>query len=68
MAGGVARGNRLHKSLFDNDCMSDFYEEAPSDLPVGQVSILSTSISRGFLYPEIKLAVVAEGDIFGVSK
>ncbi|MBQ3223496.1 MAG: transcription-repair coupling factor [Clostridia bacterium] len=68
LAGGVARGNRLHKSLFDLDCMSDFYEEAPADLPVGQVAILSTSISRGFLYPEIKLAVVAEGDIFGVSK
>lgn len=68
LAGGVARGNRLHKSLFDLNCPSDFYESAPERLSEGQVTILPTALSRGFLYSEIRLAVVAEGDIFGVSK
>ena len=68
LAGGIARGHRLHKALFDLDCMSDFREEPPQELPEGQVTILPLSIARGFLYPEIRLAVVAEGDIFGVSR
>lgn len=68
MAGGVARGTRLHKTLFDLDCMSDFNETAPAALSKGQVTILTSTLSRGFVYPQIKLAVITEGDIFGVSR
>ena len=68
MAGGVARGQRLNRTLFDFDCDAPFHENAPEALLPGEPVILPFSLSRGFLYQDIKLAVVAEGDIFGVSK
>ena len=68
LAGGVARGQRLNRTLFDFDCDAPFTEEPPESLTPGKPLILPFALSRGFLYPDIKLAVVAEGDIFGVSK
>ncbi len=68
MAGGVARGQRLNRTLFDFDCDAPFREEPPEALEPGEPVILPFALSRGFLYPDVKLAVVAEGDIFGVSK
>ena len=68
LAGGIARGHRLHKALFDLDCMSDFLEDPPAELPQGQVTILPLSLTRGFLYPDIRFVVIAECDIFGISR
>lgn len=68
LAGGVARGQRLNRTLFDFDCDAPFFENPPEELTPGAPVILPFSLSRGFLYPDIHLAVVAEGDIFGVSK
>ena len=68
MAGGVARGQRLNRTLFDFNFDAPFAENPPEALSPGEPLILPFSLSRGFLYPDIKLAVVAEGDIFGVSK
>ena len=68
MAGGVARGQRLNRTLFDFDCDAPFLENPPESLTPGEALILPFSLSRGFVYPDTKLAVVAEGDIFGISK
>jgi transcription-repair coupling factor (superfamily II helicase) len=68
LAGGVARGQRLNRALFENDCPVPFVENPPEALEAGQPVILPFALSRGFVYSEIKFAVVAEGDIFGVSK
>jgi transcription-repair coupling factor (superfamily II helicase) len=68
LAGGVARGQRLNRTLFDFDCDAPFFEQPPEILAPGEPVILPFALSRGFLYADIRLAVVAEGDIFGVSK
>ena len=68
LAGGVARGQRLNRTLFDFDCDAPFSEQPPEVLEPGKPLILPLTLSHGFLYPDAKFAVIAEGDIFGVSK
>lgn len=67
MAGGVARGQRLNKSLYDLGLVVPFEQEI-GDLISEPRVILPSSLHHGFVYPEIKFAVVSESDIFGVSK
>ena len=68
MAGGVARGQRLERNLEELDCAAVFWEEPPYALDAGRPAILPYGINRGFLYPDIRLAVVSESDIYGVGK
>ena len=68
LAGGVARGKRLNKALFDLGVDVPFVETPPERLEKGKAIILPYALSRGFLYRDIRFAVVAEGDIFGASR
>lgn len=68
LAGGVARGKRLSASLLETNEVVSFYEEAPVSLEKGLPMILPGAVSKGFVYPEIKFAVLAESDIFGLGK
>ena len=68
LAGGVARGQRLSRSLMDEDQVVPFLEEMPAALNKGVPVILPTSVNRGFVYPEIRFALVSEGDLFGLGK
>ncbi len=68
LAGGRARGERLKQALKNQQCESEYWEEVPQDLHKGEAAILPLTLNRGFLYPEISLAVVAEGDIYGVNR
>ena len=68
MAGGVARGQRLARSLMDEDAVVPFLEELPEALEKGVPVILPGAITRGFIWPQLKFAVVSEGDLFGVGK
>ena len=68
LAGGVARGQRLNKLLFEQDVDAPFLDPAPEQLTPDRPVILAGALTRGFLYPGLKLAVITEGDIFGASK
>lgn len=68
LAGGVARGKRLSASLMEQNEIVSLYEEQPSTLTPGLPVILPGAVSKGFIYPEIKLAILAEADIFGLGK
>ncbi|MBQ4157439.1 MAG: transcription-repair coupling factor [Clostridia bacterium] len=67
-AGGVARGKRLNHALTEENQVVPFLEEEPETLLDGVPVILSKGISKGFVYPEIRFAVISEGDIFGHGK
>ena len=68
LAGGVARSERLKQALANQECPAEFAAELPDVLTAGEAVILPLAINRGFLYPEIKLAVVSESDIYGVNR
>ena len=68
LAGGTARGERLQGALTTQGSPAPFEAEIPAELAPGAPVILPTTLNRGFLYPEIKFAVVAESDIYGVNR
>ena len=68
LAGGMARGERLKRMLEELGMALPFQDPAPETLVPGRPVILAASLNRGFLYPEIKLALITESDIFGTSR
>ncbi len=68
LAGGKARGERLSHALVSQESGAKYMEEPPQELAPGEPVILPLTLNRGFLYPEIRLAVAAEADIYGVNR
>ncbi|MBQ3425018.1 MAG: transcription-repair coupling factor [Clostridia bacterium] len=68
LAGGIARGERLEGALKTQQSPAAFLPEPPQSLTGAQPVILPLTLSRGFLYPEAKFALVAESDIYGANR
>ena len=68
LAGGTARGERLQGALKTQGSSAAFAPEVPEALLPGEPLIFPLTLNRGFLYPGVKLAVVAESDIYGVNR
>ena len=64
LSGGVARGKRLTQSLNELNSPANFFEDA-HNLIIGETVVLPGTLSHGFIWPEAKLAVVADTDIYG---
>ncbi len=64
LSGGAARGQRLRDSLGELGVQAAFREETAS-LTRGAVTIVPITLSQGFVWPEAKLAVCADTDIWG---
>ena len=67
LAGGVARGERLQKTLEEFKCPVEFQDEPPERLEGGRPLIAPLSLTRGFQYPDLKYAVVTQADVYGVA-
>lgn len=62
------RAQRLAQTL-QEEGLSSFYSEEPERLiQRGEIKVSYGRVSRGFEYPLIKFAVIAESDIFGKEK
>ncbi len=68
LAGGTARGERLESALKNQDCPAGFTTDIPEKLLPGEPVIFPMTLNRGFLYPEIRFAVISESDIYGVNR
>ena len=68
LAGGTARGERLQGALDTQGSPAPFVTELPKALGPGEPLILPTTLNRGFVYPEIRFALIAESDIYGVNR
>jgi len=68
LAGGTARGERLEGALNTQESPAPFMAEIPDALEPGKPVIFPMTLNRGFLYPEIRFAVVSESDIYGVNR
>ena len=64
LSGGVARGKRLTQALEELGCPATFVED-PHNLILGEVLVLPMTLSHGFIWPEAKLAVVSDTDVYG---
>lgn len=67
LSGGVSRGERMQKNLEELGAVSALKTESIPEVEPGQAVILPLSLTHGFLYPEMKLAVVADADIYGAA-
>lgn len=67
LSGGEARGTRLQKNLEDLDALVQIKEETLPDIVPGSAVVLPLSLMHGFIYPELKFAVVSDADIYGAA-
>ena len=65
LSGGVARGKRLTDALTELGTPVTFCEELSSNLILGEVLVLPMTLSKGFLWPDAKLAIVSDTDLYG---
>ena len=64
----VSRAKRLAKELFDRDLGAFFSEDLDRTLQPSEVMVSVGSVPRGFEYPDLRFAVVSEGDLDGRKK
>lgn len=64
LSGGTARGERMRQSFADEGIEAKFDELGMSAPAAGECRIYPLMLSGGFQYPEIKLAVLVEGDVY----
>ena len=65
LSGSRTRAQRLAKDLLEND-LSAFYTDDPTrTLKDKEIETYYGHVSKGYEYPDLKLAVISETDIFG---
>ncbi len=64
LCGGVARGQRLCKSLTELHIPARFDEEV-AQLPDNVAQVLPGTLSHGFIWPDAALVVVSDTDVYG---
>ncbi len=68
LAASRTRGNRLAKDLLDEGLTCFYTEDAEREVRPGEILITYGRAQRGYEYPLIKFAVIAESDVFGQDK
>lgn len=67
LSGTRPRGERLVNTLIDNGIMSS-YKDIFDDILPGEVVITFGSQLKGFEFPELKLSVISDKEVFGEAK
>jgi transcription-repair coupling factor (superfamily II helicase) len=67
LSGTRPRGERLVSTLRDNDIESS-YRDVIHDVKNGEVVITFGSVLRGFDYPELRVCVISDKEVFGEAK
>ena len=65
LSGGAARGERMRQSFEDEGVKAAFDELGTAVPKSGECRIYPLTLSGGLQYPEIKVAVIASGDVYG---
>ena len=65
LSGGSARGERMRQS-FEDEGIATAFDELGEKAPLGgECRIYPLMLSGGFQYPDIRVAVLVEGDVYG---
>ena len=65
LSGSKTRAERLSKDIQENDVLAFYSDNRERILQNGEIETMHGYVVRGFEYPELKFAVISEGDIFG---
>ena len=65
LSGGVARGKRLTEALSELGTPATFSENLMGNLILGEVQVLPMTLSKGFIWPDAKLVIVSDTDLYG---
>ena len=65
LSGGVARGKRLTEALSELGTPATFSENLMGNLILGEVLVLPMTLSKGFIWPDAKLVIVSDTDLYG---
>ncbi|MBZ2174594.1 transcription-repair coupling factor [Schnuerera sp. xch1] len=68
LSGTEERGRRIESTLMDLGVICNYVEDINREIKSSQVFITPGNIDGGFEYPEIKLAIINDEEIFGSSK
>ena len=67
LSGGEARGERLLRTLTELGVPARLDAQAQQPLQVGETAVYPLSLSHGFLYPQLKFAVISDADLYGAA-
>ena len=67
LAGTRTRGERLVKTLRDRDVESVYKDEVDS-IELGQAVVTFGNLIKGFEYPDLKVCVISDKEVFGEAK
>lgn len=67
LAGTRSRGERLVSTLRDRNIES-VYKDDVSTIEFGEVVVTFGNLSKGFEYPDLKLSVISDKEVFGEAK
>ena len=67
LAGTRTRGERLVNTLRDRDIES-VYKDVVDSIELGQVVVTFGNLVKGFEYPDLKICVISDKEVFGEAK
>ena len=67
LAGTRTRGERLVKTLRDRDVES-VYKDEVNNIELGQAVVTFGNLMNGFEYPDLKICVISDKEVFGEAK
>ncbi|MDZ4975780.1 transcription-repair coupling factor, partial [Clostridium perfringens] len=67
LSGTRTRGERLVNTLRDREIESSYREDIKS-IEFGEVVITFGNLLKGFEYPDLKLCIISDKDVFGEAK
>jgi len=65
LSGGVARGKRLQQSLSEMEVPATFTETLGNNLVASEAIILPGSLQKGFVWPQARMVLVSDSDVYG---
>ena len=68
LSGSRTRAKRLAQDLQENELTAFYTDDPDRELQPGEIMTYYGRVLKGFEYPMLKFAVIAESDIFGVEK
>ncbi|MBQ8536460.1 MAG: DEAD/DEAH box helicase, partial [Clostridia bacterium] len=65
LSGGVARGKRVQQALSELESPATFTETLGNNLVASEAIILPGSMQKGFIWPQAKMVLVSDSDVYG---
>ncbi|WP_425447819.1 transcription-repair coupling factor [Dethiothermospora halolimnae] len=68
LSGTEDKGKRLEENLNEKGIGCKYISDVDTEIKSSEIYITEGSISKGFEYPKVKLAIISDKEVFGTSK